>query len=245
MDFFSSIKKNEQDNHSLIISYPINYNSFPYAKNCKFIEINLDENEYIFIPRYWMHWVFTEPYNLSINYFFLSDKIISNNSLLINNIKKNEPFKNKINDKINFSFKDFLKENLDKKFFINFNNNCHIVPVKKPNINNDCFIKFISIRDSFEKKYKDYYKYIGQHVNNEPFLSDIENFIKDFKNITSTYVSYIWINFDKDVNSGLHYDDQDNILINLIGKKKILLGNPIYIKYMYFKNLPQVEVKYD
>jgi hypothetical protein len=59
MDFLPFKKSLEQKNHSLIISYPINYNSFPFAKNCQFIEINLNENEYIFIPKYWMHWLFT------------------------------------------------------------------------------------------------------------------------------------------------------------------------------------------
>ena len=31
-----------QDNHSLIPSYPINYDIFPLAKNCQFIEIDLN-----------------------------------------------------------------------------------------------------------------------------------------------------------------------------------------------------------
>ena len=78
---------NNLNNHTLITSYPINYNIFPLAKKCKFIEINLNENEYISIPKNWMHWVFTEPYNFSMNYFLFSfDK---NNQTFNNLIKKN------------------------------------------------------------------------------------------------------------------------------------------------------------
>ena len=229
-----------QDNHSIITSYPINYYSFPLAKNCQFIEIDLNENEYIFIPSNWMHWVFTEPYNLSINYFISSIKQ-NNENLFIKNLKKKQPFKNKIDKNINFSFKDYLKKNLDNKFNITFNSTKHVVPVKKPNSYCITFNKLISIRESLGIEYKKYFKYIGQEDINEPYLSNLENFIIDVKD-NINYKSSVWINFEKSINSGLHYDDYDNILINFIGKKKILLAHPDYRKYMYFKVLQMIDI---
>jgi hypothetical protein len=231
--------KQFQDNHSIIISYPINYYSFPLAKNCKFIEIYLDANEYIFIPAYWMHWVFTEPYNLSMNYFIKITK--DSDNFFFNNIKKKQPFKAKIDNNINFNFKDFFKKNLDNEFSICFNTKNHITPVIKPNFNCVTFMKIISFRESLSIKYKDYYKYIGQNINDNLFLNNLSNFIKDV-NDNIIYKPSIWINFDKSINSGLHYDDKDNILINFIGKKKILLAHPDYRKYMYFQVLPKIDI---
>jgi len=90
--------KNVLSNHSSISSYPIDYNIFPLAKNCRFIEIDLNENEYIFIPAFWMHWVFTEPYNISMNYL-IYDINHDEENLFINNIKK-KTFTKKIKKKI-------------------------------------------------------------------------------------------------------------------------------------------------
>ena len=35
-----------------------------------------NENEYVFIPANWMHWVFTEPFNVSMNYLISSIQMI-------------------------------------------------------------------------------------------------------------------------------------------------------------------------
>jgi hypothetical protein len=175
-----------------------------------------------------------------MNYFFnITDN--PHNNPFINNLKKNQPFKNKIDNNLNFSFKEFLKKNLDVKYPIIFNTINHVVPVKKPNLNYKSFVKFISIRESLAPEYKKYYKYIGQSKIDETYLCNLENFINDIKNKVN-YTSNIWINFDKSIDSGLHFDAHDNILINFIGKKKILLAHPNYRRYMYFKNLPVVDL---
>lgn len=229
-----------QDNHSLITSYPINYYSFPLAENCKFIEIDLYENEYLFIPTKWMHWVYTEPFNLSMNYFI---KYYNNNinNPLINNLKKKQPFKSKIDNIQNFNFKDYFKNNLDNKFNIVFNTINHCTPVKKPNLACKTFAKFMSIKECLGTEYKNYYKYIGQSESSNLFLNNLGNFINNTDNFD--YESNIWINLDKKVNSGLHFDSSDNILINFIGKKKVLLAHPDYRKYMYFQVLPKIDYK--
>ena len=166
-----------KDNHSLIPSYPINYYNFPLAKNCQFIEIDLYENEYIYIPSDWMHWVFTEPFNLSMNYFISSIKH-NNENLFFKNLKKKQPFKNKIDNNINFSFKDFLRENLDYKFSVAFSSINHMVPVKKPNLNCISFFKIMSIRESLASEYKNYFKYI-------PFLRAVNESGVDVEDIYS------------------------------------------------------------
>jgi len=120
-----------QDNHSSISFYPINYDKYPLAKNCKFIEIDLYENDYVFIPSNWMHWVFTEPFNVSMNYLISSIEFDKNDNLFLNNIKRKEPFTNKIDNKINLSFKDFFSTILNDKFNICFSTSNHLAPVKK------------------------------------------------------------------------------------------------------------------
>jgi hypothetical protein len=229
-----------QMNHSVISSYPINYYSFPLAENCKLIEINLNENEYLFIPKKWMHWVFTEPYNISMNYFIKKYNV--NNNPVIDNLKKNQPFKGKIDNIKNNYFTDFFKKNLDNKFFFGFSTTSHVAPVIKPNLKNNSFAKFITIRESISSKYKDYYKYIAQFSDyNDPYLNNLSNFIDNMEYIE--YTPGLWINLDKSIDSGLHHDGADNILINFIGKKKILLGHPDDIKYMYIQKLPRIEYR--
>ena len=229
---------NSQDNHSLITSYPINFYRFPLAEKCKFIEIDLTDNEYIFIPANWMHWVFTEPHNISMNYFISNINYLKlqNDSLFCNKT----PFKGQISNKINFSYKDFLRKNLDNKFNFIYSTTSHCVPIKKYDHNNITYGKIYSLKDFLISDYKNFYTYIPQNKINDSHLNKLENFIDNIGN-NLTYNSAIWINFDKKINTGLHYDNYDNILINFIGKKKILLAHPDYRRYMYFQTLPVIE----
>jgi hypothetical protein len=237
---FRTHKIGYQRNHSIISSYPINYYKYPLAKNSKLIEMELNENEYIFIPSNWLHWVFTEPYNLSMNYFINKIKSYDKN-LFLEEIKKNQPFKNKIKNEINFSFRNFIKENLEKKFSITMSTHSHTVPVIKPGFNSSDFRINLTIKESLNPDYNNYYKYIAQYPINESYLNNLNNFIDVADNLD--YDANTWINFDKPINSGLHFDENDNILINFIGKKKVILGHPENLKYLYFQELPQIDSK--
>jgi hypothetical protein len=42
------------------------------------------------------------------------------------------------------------------------------------------------------------------------YLNNLNNFINDMESFE--YTSNIWINLDKSIDSGLHYDTYDNIL---------------------------------
>ena len=240
--FLCKTNYNEQYNHSIISSYPINYYKFPLAKNCKFIEIDLLPNEYVFIPAKWMHWVFTEPYNISMNFFIDNYDYLGEhkNDSFCKQIKDKIPFKNKSNTNLNFTYKDFLTKNLDNKFNILYSNSSHCAPVVKPYCNKNIFVKNNSIKEYLSSDYKNYYTYAPQCIINDPILNNIENFI-DNSNIKIKYRSFIWINFDKKIDSGLHYDDYDNILFNIVGNKKVLLAKPEDCKYMYFKNMSLIK----
>jgi hypothetical protein len=233
-----------QNNHSLIISYPINYYKFPLAEHCQFIEIDLNENEYVFIPANWMHWVFTEPYNISMNYFINNIKClkIEKDNLFYQNIKKKIPFKGEVQNKLNLSYKDFLSKNLDNKFSFIYSTTSHCVPIKKPGFTNISYGKFNSLRDFLSSDYKNFFTYIPQNIINDTYLNKLENFIADIDD-KILYKSSIWINFDKNINSGLHFDAHDNILINFVGKKKILLAKPDDRKYMYFEVMEVIDLK--
>lgn len=233
-----------QNNHSLIISYPINYYKFPLAEHCQFIEIDLNENEYVFIPANWMHWVFTEPYNISMNYFITNINYfkMNNDNFLSQNINKKIPFKGEVQNKLNLSYKDFLSKNLDNKFKFVYSTTSHCVPIKKPGYTNITYFKYNSLRDFLTSDYKKFFTYIPQNFINDTYLNKLENFIADIDDKIN-YEPSIWINFDKNINSGLHYDDDNNIIINFVGKKKILLAKPDDRKYMYFKVMEVINLK--
>ena len=256
-----------QDNHSCINGFPINYNKFPLAKEYKYAEIILYPNDYLVIPKWWSHWVFTDPYTLAVSYNISKDeeqlmklkaeirhsdsKITNNDNIIFSNLKKSLPHTGtlKCNNPINY--KDFINSstNLDFKFICSETED--VCPVIKPDANyNKCtFIGNLNdiLSDSF---FIDKYLYVGQH-NTTNFIDSnntITNLltIPNFDNIvndeTFFYTSRAWFNFHKPVDSGLHFDGIDNILYVLTGRKRVLLAHPMYNQYVYIKDLPYIQI---
>ena len=179
-----------------------------------------------------------------MNYFINNiNYIIKNDNLFFQNIKKKIPFKGEVQNKLNLSYKDFLSKNLDNKFEFIYSTTSHCVPIKKPGFTNISYGKYNSIRDFLSSDYKKFFTYIPQNLIDDTYLNKLENFIADIDD-KILYKSSIWINFDKNINSGLHFDSYDNILINFVGKKKILLAKPDDRKYMYFEDMEVIDLKY-
>lgn len=256
-----------QKNHSYINRFPIDYSKFPLAKEYKYVEIILHPNEYLVIPKWWSHWVFSEPYTLAISYNISKDdnklikskdelirhnisKIKNNDNIIFSNLKKNLPYTGTYKCNNSVSYKDFINSSINLNFKFICSETEDICPVIKPDTNyNKCtFIGKLNdiLSNSF---FINKYLYVGQHDTTEFITptSPITNLltIPNFDNIvndeTFAYISRVWFNFDKPVDSGLHFDPIDNILYVLTGRKRVLLAHPEYNQYVYISELPVIK----
>ena len=229
--------------HIMINDFIINYKEFPLAKKYKTLKIELTAGQYLFIPSFWTHWIFTEPNSISINYFINDMDIIydDNENKLFNSIIEKKPFIGKY-DKYKIDYDDYLKNNKNELFEYVKSDNKEIAPVKKPYVIQDKH-KYYNNLDYITNNFKDKYKYIYQENKKndnednkkENYYYDIPNFNNILNCIKFNYISsIIWINFDKKVDSGNHYDDVDNFIYLLTGKKTIYLSPPGFNPYLYF-----------
>ena len=226
-------------NHSKIIDYPINKKLFPNADKVKFIELTLNKNEYVLIPKNWFHWVYTEPKTVAIS-FELRRLEGNKNNILFEHIVKNKYFKNK-GLLYDINYNNFIDSILNEEVSALFSSTNDLSPVYK----NEYFKTFetnklkniILINNKFN-----YHTYLGAlDLTSNPSWDSfkvLSHFIDFGNDIIINYMPTLWINLDKRVNSGLHYDGSDRVLYVVEGQKKIMLAPPnekenLYIKKMY------------
>lgn len=221
------------DNHSEIVDYPINFNLYPKMKNINFIEIDLNKNEYLFIPSNWIHWVITEPKTIAIS--FEIQKMNDNNTILFNKYKNNLYYVGKgLNTEFNYD--SFMLDNKNKTFKILFSEFDDCSPVIKNNNNNKYFKKTTLERGYLESNKKNYYTYLGAgDANKINVIKSINNYI-DILEKDIFYSKFLWLSLDKKIHSGMHFDTDNKILYVLEGKKKILLLPPYNINNVYLKD---------
>ena len=221
-----------------------NYKNFGLIKKCKFMEITLKKNEYLFIPRGWIHCVETKEKTIALNFNFLLKEIKNTNNCLLQHIEKNIPYVNKC-DLIKTNYDDFLKENFPENhsptlFVIGDNKFINIIKKPKCSKNN---IEFLTFKEAFEyEKKTGKYLYKGRQTPNSIGDCDFKILSKmiNFNNILNesnfedlTFGNSTWVTLNRGVNSGLHNDHEDNIIYVLDGEKKILLGSPHCCSYLY------------
>jgi hypothetical protein len=123
-----------------------------------------------------------------------------------------------------------------------------VCPVIKPSGNNNKIMFKAKLRDILnDKTLINKYLYIGQQditiydeTNDFYNLFNIPNFDNIVNDMSFTYTPRLWFNFDKPVDSGLHYDKIDSILYVLTGRKKVLLSHPQFLQYIYLDILPSI-----
>lgn len=229
------------DSHSLIIDYPINYELFPLASDEKIYTVELNKNEYLLIPRFWFHWVYTEPNTIAVSYNipYINCSLPDENQFY-KSFKFSSPYKGISNNNI-INYNDFINSSLEHKYkaIISETNDCSPViknKLKKYFYNN-------TLADIISKKKEDYV-YIG---NNNIYEDSLLN---QFSHITTIidrkyyhgiyFKSSCWFTLDKVINSGLHHDDTDNIIYVLDGKKTIYLLPPDSKKNIYQQNFLRI-----
>lgn len=187
-----------------------------------------------------------------------TSKIINKNNIIFSNLEKGLPHTGTYNCNSSINYKDFINSsiNLDFKFICSETED--VCPVIKPDTNyiKRTFIDNLNniLNDSF---FMNKHLYVGQHsttnftvpntapvptpINPITNLLTIPNFDNIVNDDTFFYTARAWFNFHKPVDSGLHFDGNDNILYVLTGKKKVLLAHPEYNQYVYISKLPIIE----
>ena len=229
---------NKQFNHSIIVDFPIDYNLYPLSKNVDIIKIVLEKDEYIIIPPFWFHWVYTDPETIAISYEIFS--LSGEDKFLYNSFYNNIPIKCNGN-KTNIIYDDFINSSLNNNFLAVLSKTSDCSPVIKDNnikmSTNDTLLNIIKYVNN-----KNMYAYIG----NEPIknIKSIEEYIDITKlinlddTLTIKYNVKLWLNLKKSINSGLHYDENAKFLYVLTGKKTFYLIHPKEKNNLYLQLLP-------
>ena len=236
MDFIKS--------HSHIVHYPIS-DEFPLAKNVVFHEYIIHPNEYLFIPKNWFHWIFSEPETLSCHYVFESEQpetYSSNESDLFQmDIKSGKPFTGIGINHIPIHINDYYEKEQNELVYGIISSNNDVSPTRKVG-NEDKFVFMDTIKNVLQYD-SSYYKYIGKQV-----MSNQSKFYKQFQDInqiiltssTYDYTPTIWCSLDKPVQSGLHFDYYSSLIYMITGTKRVLLAEPCSYSNLYVieSNLP-------
>ena len=227
------LKAKINNTHSIINSYPIRSN-FSLIKNCKFIKVELKEDDFLFIPRGWFHWVETEPNTFAITNEIKYIKPLEDN-LFARIMKKGLPFKGKNNIKKNTDYKE-IKEKIISFNYIGsvYSEGKDHSPVNKPI---DKKKSYIVVEKGIEEileseKYKEGSFYI---IHDSLRLEKFKKYctIPEIDGIEKNdiiFTTNIWINFDKPITMGMHYDNYDGILSLFSGKKTVYMCH--YNNYM-------------
>jgi hypothetical protein len=224
------------DCHSSITEYPIDYGKFPLAKNCEIHKVELVKNQYLFIPKGWFHWVFTEPNTLSVHYKINKINFSDKNNEFFNSLKNNMPFYKTIYLNYNISYKDFINKSLNYSYRAIFSETDDCIPVQKNKtkkfFHENLLKNIIDITIA-----NNYYTYIGnhkiEHNNVINKYNNIDNIIDPNIHNGILYEPSVWFTLNKRVNSGLHCDTTPNIINVLDGKKTIYLISPKFYHDLY------------
>ena len=232
------------DCHSNITNYPIDYNTFPLAKNCQIHKIELYKNQYLFMPKNWFHWIYTEPNTLSVHYKIYNINFIDNNNNFYNSLKYSKPFFKAFNSKYNIKHMDFINKSLNHSYRAIFSETDDCIPVQKDQTKK--FFHLDNLANIIDINFtNNYHTYVGNNkidpdniMNNFGFINDIID--NDYHNGIH-YDPSVWFTLDKRVNSGLHCDTTPNLIYMVDGKKTIYLFSPSCYHNLYIKEYPLIK----
>ena len=234
--------------HSSITDFPIDYNTFPLAKNCKMYTVELTKDQYIFIPSLWYHWIFTEPNTLSVHYEIPLIDFGDSNNVFLTSLENNMPFYKSVDNSNNITYDKFINNSLEYKYGAIFSENNDCIPVKKNNTFK--FLYETSLKNIINiSKNKNYYTYIGyNNIDDNNILSSYKNLdyiLNPINYHRMLYKSSVWFTLDKKINSGLHHDSTINIINVIDGKKTIYLFNPDCKDNLYIKKFSLIPTLYN
>ena len=254
--FFESFHKSYQERRFSLVPDPyINSGLYEDYGKCKKTIVVIEPGEMLFIPAGWFHYVISEEdketnLNMAISYFthhdncidcdLDKDKIfkdleeISINNLVYSKYKNlSQPFiiRDYFEHNKKFSLLDMTKDKIRKMY----PKNVIVTKSKRPLFASNyikkhfpdcCEEKEMKFDDFLSSNNKSYYL-----IQNEKKIKEIPYFLEKEK--YSNFSS--WINFG-DCYTALHYDCFNNILMQILGKKKIILIPPSEYKSLHLIN---------
>ena len=223
--------------------------------NCKKTTVVIEPGNMLFIPAGWFHYVISEEdketnLNMAVSYFTYHDECIdcdldknqnfkdleeiSINNLVYSKYKKlSQPFviRDYFEHNKRFSLLDMSKDEIKKMYPEKV-----IVTKSKSSlfVSNYIAKHFPDCCDEQEMMFDDFIKSNNKScylIQNEKKINEIPYFLD-----TEKYANFSsWINFG-DVYSSLHYDTNNNILMQIFGKKKVILIPPSEYKSLHLIN---------
>ncbi len=225
-----------------------------YGK-CKKTTVVIEPGDMLFIPAGWFHYVISEEdketkLNMAISYFtnydgcidcdldknqnFKDLEEISIKNLVYSDYKKvSQPFviRDYFEHNKRFSLLDMTKDDIKKMY----PEKVIVTQSKRPLFVSNYISKYFP--DCCEEKEMKFDEFLSSNnksyylIQNEKKINEIPYFLEKEK-----YVNFsTWINFG-DVYSSLHYDGHNNILMQIFGKKKVILIPPSEYKYLHLIN---------
>lgn len=237
----------KQNNHSKMKTYPIDTQLFPLTKKVNFIEYNLTENQFLFVPNFWPHWVFTDPYTLSFHYKRDGTEPephipeLDYTDLFYENVKKQLPFTGEGLLYDSFSMNDFLQKNKNQHVNVFYSKEDFSPVLKEGQTKNTKYFNRQTILDLHETldrtpKYCMYNEFSsGMEIYGNKDIKSVVN-----SDILMDYNPTIWFTLEHRTDSGIHHDPGHSIIYVRTGRKKILLVKPSQIPYLYMEYLPSV-----
>lgn len=252
---YSFIKSYQERRYSLVPDPYINTGIYEDYGKCKKTIVVIEPGEMLFIPAGWFHFVMSEEdkktnINMAISYFTVHDNCIdcdldkdqifkdleeiSINDLEYNKYKKSsQPFVIRDYFKYNkrFSLLDMTKDKIKKMYpkevtVTKSQSSFFASNIVSEHFPGCCEEQEMLFDDFLSSNNKSYYL-----VQNEKKIKEIPFFLENEK-----YANFSsWINFG-DCFSGLHYDCCNNILMQIYGKKKIILIPPSEYKSLHLIN---------
>jgi len=223
------------------------------------IEVEIGENEMLFIPAGWFHFVISdkvdkdERLNVAISFFTEFDKcadcdLIEGKKIFFNNInllkEENLNYQRLKDDKLPIK----IISNKRRNKHVNISNIKKMFEDKNIIVNKSKNQLFVSnfIKDIYPDNCIEIEKKIDEIIYNGKkenyYLMQTENDFSiigiqppDFLNNEKKKNYSFWMNFGN-VYSGLHYDIHNNILLQLKGSKKILLFPPYEREKLHLVN---------
>lgn len=195
-------------------------------------DITIGPGEMIFIPSGWFHLVFSEPDENGLNFAINHWYEVPAGRAMEGDKSDLEPFKSKHTEVIKPD--DFMNDDSEVKVMISTNGKFGSTSVAAHKFEEGLDIRTMKWSEFWSQKRKD--SYLVQHET-----IDLKNIEPGRDNWSA---STMWICFDK-VNTYLHYDRQDNFLLQINGTKKILLFPNEDHQLLYTFNpypLPTIEV---
>jgi len=257
-NFIESFHQSYRETRFSLVPNPyINSGLYEDYGKCKKTIVVIEPGEMLFIPAGWFHYVISEEdkktnINMAVSYFTHPDNCIdcdldknkifkdleeiSINNLVYSKYKNlSQPFiiRDYFKHNKRFSLLDMTKDKIRKMYpkkvkVTKSNKPLFASNFIKKHFPNCCEEKEMMFDDFLSSNNKSYYLIQNENENE---IKEIPHFLEKEK--YSNFSS--WINFG-DCYTALHYDCFNNILMQILGKKKVILIPPSEYKSLHLIN---------